>query len=455
MAKDNSFGYKDGKLSMKMDRESVVELTSAYSSRNTRVLRNNELQMISLGGLFKAGSQFFEMSSDGLQIGELYSLCIAENPKECYVDPRVFNFVNNELTKRNKGISFLDCMKMNIVDYTNVTSEKQKSLESEFASFIKDEGVWAALPPFEAGFYMDDSQRHYFDWLITDIDQDMSYFDMNVRVYAKNPVMNKDVSESHAWFCWQWIDVRVHLLSKEEHTVLNYFHPDVIKTVASHYKQYLKNGIKILPILSQPNNIDQFDHYGMKNQSEAAFDASPYRVGGKVITNDNFFPSLKEKVLKGKFVDEQGILNKKDIANYLDYLETTCFNDWDSFVNVHVACFSLINSFVHLNYVMQNRSESRSYGRKVISDVADTIGSSVENNRREWSFGDINVTSKDKPKRITKENIHRMYKTLSWNRRSHIRHYKSGKTVVVKSSVCHRDVDKQPEVTPQTIYRGR
>lgn len=442
MAKDNSLIEEIKRSSAKLSsedrrivRKNTADIISSYNARNTVMLSNHELQRETLRKLLDMGSRIFDMSEK--RLGDLYPLSIAETSKEGFIDYRIYSFVNNELTKRNKGISFSDCMKMNIVDYTNVTSEKQKSLESELVSFVKDEGVWAALPPFEAGFYMDDSQRHYFDWLITDIDQDMSYFDMNIRVYAKNPVVNKDALESHAWFCWQWIDVRVHLLSKDEFAALDFFHPDVIKHMASY------------PPLTE------FDYLKQKNQPDTAFDSSPYRVGGKVIINDNFFPSLKEKVLKGKFVDEQGILNKKDIANYLDYLETTCFNDWDSFVNVHVACFSLITSFVHLNYVMQNRSESRSYGRKVVSDVADTIGSSVENNRREWSFGDINVTSKDKPKRITKENIHRMYKTLSWNRRSHIRHYKSGKTVVVKSSVCHRDVDKQPEVTPQTIYRGR
>ena len=56
--------------------------------------------------------------------------------------------------------------------------------------------------------------------------------------------------------------------------------------------------------------------------------------------------------------------------------------------------------------------------------------------------GKIRIISESKPRRVTKSSIRR-YRLDSWERRGHVRHMKSGKTVYIKAQTMHRKKSRQ------------
>lgn len=111
----------------------------------------------------------------------------------------------------------------------------------------------------------------------------------------------------------------------------------------------------------------------------------------------------------------------------------------------------ILEMFQYINYMLSSRSTSSSTLRKITS----VYSPNPENTelRKERHFGKIKTISVKKPHAVNQQNVHRVYTTISWQRRSHVRHLKSGRVVPVKSATCTRHGVESTEV-PQVIYRA-
>lgn len=111
------------------------------------------------------------------------------------------------------------------------------------------------------------------------------------------------------------------------------------------------------------------------------------------------------------------------------------------------------------NYIIDSNSPKTKYTRSGTSSTPRVSASSyVEGEKaisqpvtRIYADSVLSVVSRQKPKRITPENIRKVYKTLAWDRRGHVRQYKSGKQVWVKQTTCHRQGSEEKDAKPRTI----
>ena len=115
-----------------------------------------------------------------------------------------------------------------------------------------------------------------------------------------------------------------------------------------------------------------------------------------------------------------------------------------------VCCSALIEMFIYINYMLSQKSTSSSTLRHITSIYVPSTDTSEL--RKERHFGKIKLISEKKPRAVNATNVQRIYTTLSWQRRSHIRHLASGKIVPVKSAICKRR-NAEDASAPQVIYK--
>ena len=124
----------------------------------------------------------------------------------------------------------------------------------------------------------------------------------------------------------------------------------------------------------------------------------------------------------------------------------------DSGLNSMLFCSAgpIIEMMLYVNYLLSQKSTSTSTHRTVSSIyLPNTENPEI---RKERHFGKLKVVSEKKPRSVNADNVHRVYTTVSWQRRGHLRHYASGKVVPVKSAICKRhNMDKVP--APQVVYK--
>lgn len=105
------------------------------------------------------------------------------------------------------------------------------------------------------------------------------------------------------------------------------------------------------------------------------------------------------------------------------------------------------------NYMLsKNRpiAERGKYTKHKVHEIQETDPSKMPKKQIIRSVGGIKIKSVKIPKMPTEESV-RKYKVSSWNKRGHVRHYKNGKIVYIKPTVCQRKCFKGNGNPLQTI----
>lgn len=350
------------------------------------------------------------------------------------IESKVSECIISMLNNYNTGISQEQFYQNNIVDSTDVTEEDMRSVNAEVIQYCKDNGAFAALPPFEEGSFIDRTERRYTHWKVLDVEED--YFRISMDHY---PLMFQGTSEdpqhknvdfsglSHTcWYLACHVDVKVKVLTKAEHIAMLKYHPDfagLSEDVISKIRTDLISDII----------------------------RSACHVGGVVEDYTFYLPKDLQKIVKkGKYSTSDGaILNgswiRDVVANTLE-----CATDRDLQSMLFCSSGPILEMFQYINYMLSSGSTSSNTLRKITS-VYSPNSTDIEL-RKERHFGKIKTISVKKPYAVNQQNVHRVYTTISWQRRSHVRHLKSGKVVPVKSATCFRHGVESAEI-PQVIYQ--
>lgn len=357
-------------------------------------------------------------------------------PAEFDYTPLVTDCIMGMLNKYNSGITQDQFYAMNIIDTTDVTESEMASVNQEVITFCKENGCYAALPPFEEGAFVDQTERRYIHWKVLDIQEDyfLIKFDHYPVIFAANDVLEKpyniDVSivERTCWYRAGSVTVKVKVVTDDEHMKMLEMHPEYLEFIKTH-----KNSPDVLRRLS-------------------AYLKTSCHVGG-VLEDSTYYLSedFKKILKKGKYYTSDGqFVNGTWVRDAINgTLEVATDFGWKS-IN-YVSLGPVVEMFVYINYMLSQKSTSSSTVRHITPIYAPS--SAFVETRKERHFGKLKVISEKKPRSVNATNIHRVYSAISWQRRSHLRHYKSGKIVPIKSAVCKRhNVETIP--APQVVYRA-
>lgn len=146
----------------------------------------------------------------------------------------------------------------------------------------------------------------------------------------------------------------------------------------------------------------------------------------------------------------------KSTAVYLSKLQEGTWADTHEYdfngTTTHLFLVQTIvtNLMLEQNRPVTNRKKPSTAKPKV--ETKTNFNPEVQSQRKTRTVGPISVKSISVPHAPTKKSVVK-YMMESWNRRGHIRHYKSGKTVYIQPTVHHRHAlkDKTSQPAPTTI----
>lgn len=350
------------------------------------------------------------------------------------IESKVSECIISMLNNYNTGISQEQFYQNNIVDSTDVTEDDMRAVNDEVIQYCKENGAFAALPPFEEGSFIDRDERRYTHWKVLDVEED--YFRISMNHY---PLMFKDTDAnknhenidfnqlSHkCWYLACHVIVKVKILTKDEHIAMLKYHPDLV-------------GVS--------------DDIIAKIRADLISDLirSSCHVGGVIEEYEFYMPKDLQKIVKkGKYVTPDGsILNgtwvKDVIYNTLEYAV-----DRDLHSMLFCSAGPILEMLLYINYMLSSGTITSTTLHKITSVYAPNAETTEL--RKERHFGKIKTISVKKPHAVNQQNVHHVYTTISWYRRSHVRHLKSGKVVPVKSATCTRHGVESTEI-PQVIYK--
>ncbi len=379
---------------------------------------------------------------------------------------KIAEFIYTNLSLRNKGISKEEFYANNIVDFTDVLVEDMYPLDKagkpsmckDWFNYSIQNGHYAALPPFEEGSFIDRRERRFIKWKVLDVSDD--HYDMELENYPLFADSDHPVKDNDCWFMATRFVVRVSFLDDEQRRYVLLNSPDIINSIDERFTTYEELMESWNKYLEAKKLIESgtavysplYSHYSeMEEVVKNAVSCDNAMVGGRILEGEFYTPKAFEKIReKGKYIASDGtILNKADVCRVIDdSIKETMGYAWQSMK--FVAIGPLIEAFSYLNFVLSSPETDTKTIRKISSSYA--LSEDDQEIRRERHFGKIKVVSEKKPKTVTKENVERIYTTLSWQRRSHLRHLKSGKVVPVKSSVCRRKGSDNTS-DPKVIYK--
>lgn len=350
----------------------------------------------------------------------------------------VSEVIYNMLTAYNTGITEDQFYSLNILDATDVSEDDMRSVNDGVIEYCKENGCYAALPPFEEGAFIDHSERRYTHWKVLDVCEDYFRLQMDhypiifvdpedsVKFHIKRFTKNYSEISHPCWYRSCRTIVKVKLLDTEEHMEAISRHPDI---------QQIKDKTKLQTVLRRLSNT-------LKTK---------YHVGG-VIESYEYYTNhdLKKIMKKGKYSTSDGTLvNGRWIKEVISDNLSPAMNTGLTSI---LFCSSgpIIEMFVYINYLLSQKSTSVSTLRTVSSRYIPGV-ESIET-RKERHFGKLKVISEKKPKAVNDTNIQRVYTTISWQRRSHLRHLPSGKIIPIKSAICKRH-NLGEAITPQVVYK--
>ena len=352
----------------------------------------------------------------------------------------VRDYITSTLDSYNRGLTQDQFYALNIIDTTGVSEEELDTAANSVIQYCKDNGCYAALPPFEEGAFIDRQERRYFHWKVLEVLEDG--YRMVVEHYPLL-VIDSDTTGKHSGmdftkavrYCWYLsgrVTIKVKALSIDEYKELLSHHPDYIDRAN---KQCGNNARKREELLG---------HLARRMQSVGY-------IGGVVEDYEYFYNhDLTKMRKKGKYFDADGnIINGTWIKEVID---STIEHAGDRGLQslLYVSCGPLIEMFSYLNYMLSNKSTSTSMHRTVSSVYAPNTD--APDLRKERHFGKFTIISEKKPRAVNVQNIQRVYTTVAWQRRSHLRHYASGKVVPVRSATCTRH-NIEGAAAPQVVYK--
>lgn len=348
------------------------------------------------------------------------------------------------LQSYNSGISQEQFYAANILDVTDVAESDLVSANREVLSFCAKNGVLAALPLFETGSYIDAEQGRYISWRVLEIGDD--YFRLCLDHY---PIVAVD-SLSHwkadwhvdhsflshrCWYRGGHIVVRVKSLTASEHRDMISHHPDYVLHADRLCGGDPAKKSKLLSELSERLMADDY-------------------IGGVLEECEFYFPQdLKKICKKGKYYTTSGeLVNGKWVRDLLEPSKPDVQSQLE--FALHSMQFEsmgpVIEMFVYVNYLLSQKSTTSSTLRHITSLYSPV--QRTEELRKERHFGKLRVVSEKKPIAVTSENIQRVYTAVAWQRRGHLRHYKSGKVVPIKSVTCRRH-GVEDATASQVVYK--
>lgn len=152
------------------------------------------------------------------------------------IESKVADCIINMLNNYNISISQDQFYRMNIVDSTDVSEEDMRAVNDEVIQYCKDNGAFAALPPFEEGAFIDREERRYTHWKVLDVEED--YFRISMDHYlllfkdSYTNINHENVNFSQlshkCWYLACHVIVKVKVLTKEEHMAMLKYHPDLV-----------------------------------------------------------------------------------------------------------------------------------------------------------------------------------------------------------------------------------
>ena len=119
-------------------------------------------------------------------------------------------------------------------------------------------------------------------------------------------------------------------------------------------------------------------------------------------------------------------------------------------VHLFLAKTTVTNLMLEQNRPTIRRERTSTTTPKI--EIRTDFNPETQSQRRTRTIGPISIKSVSVPHAPTKKSVMK-YMMESWNRRGHIRHYKSGKTVYIQPAVHHRHAlkDKTTQPAPTTI----
>ncbi len=350
---------------------------------------------------------------------------------------KVDSYIKSALDSYNTGISKEQFYSMNIVDATDVSMEDMNSVRTELIQYCKDNGCYAALPPFEEGAFIDKSERRYFHWKVLEVQED--YYRMELDYYPLL-IVDFDTTGKHegidfrklshpCWYLAGRTTVKVKVLSDAEYIEMLSHIPEYVdheKELGNHKDEILHKFYDLLKSMNYVGGaIEGYEYYYTK-------DLMKIRKKGKYSTPN------------GEFIN--GAWIRQTIDATLEHVA-----DRGRHSMLFVSAGPIIEMFTYINYMLSLKSTSSSTLRKITSIYVPN--SEHAETRKERHFGKLKMISEKKPRAINAHNIQRIYTTMSWQRRSHIRHLASGKIVPVKSAICKRH-NADDAIAPQVVYKA-
>lgn len=356
--------------------------------------------------------------------------------------PLVADCVMNMLNGYNTGITQEQFYSQNIIDVSDVTEEMGRAVNAELIQYTKENGCYAALPPFEEGSFIDTTERRYIHWKVLEVQED--YYRMVLDhypiIFADNDtsgnITSKDLStlDRKCWYLAGRMTVRVKVLTDDEHREMISHHPDFVR-----YSLTMCNG-------DTKKQGDLLTRLASRLKS-------PYHIGGVIEDYIYYIPHDYMKIRKkGKYYTADGtMVNGAWVKEAIDTtLKTVSYYGLESMLFVSTG--PMIEMLAYINYMLSQKSTTGSSTLRHFTSIY-VPNSDAPELRKERHFGTIKILSEKKPKAITAQNIQRIYTTAVWQRRSHVRHLASGKVVPVKSAVCKRH-NLDDGATPQVIYKA-
>lgn len=348
-------------------------------------------------------------------------------------------YVLHTLNKCNSGLSQEEFYSANIIDATNVTETDMHNNNDNTCQFIKDNGCYAALPPFEEGSFIDGMEKRYIHWKILDIGDD--YFRLKLDHYPNISFHNPSgdyiedfYTHRYCWYLACSMTVKVKVLNDEEHMQMISHHPDFVRNS-----------------LSMCNGDRQKQQMLLRKLSKRL--KSEIYIGGIIEDCEYYMPQDFRKLnKKGKYYTESGeYINATLIRDIIDVSKEHASRGMDYALHTmkFVSTGPLLEMFTYINCMLSQKTTTSSTLRQISSVYAPTTDN-VEL-RKERHFGKLTIVSEKKPRSVNVQNVQRVYTMASWQRRGHLRHLASGKVVPVKSAVCNRrGAENIP--APQVIY---
>ena len=340
----------------------------------------------------------------------------------------VADYLQTTLGGFNTGLSEEQFYAMNIVDATDVSIADMQAVKDKFIQYCTDNGCYAALPPFEEGSFIDKAERRYFHWKVLDVHED--YYRLEVEYYplfllSSSGLHTQGDFSNFSHSCWYLAGrttIKVKFLDAAEYLDLLSYNPDYSPSTKSLTSDWVSDFLNTSHYIG--GVVEAYEYY-------YTHDLEKIRKKGKYYTSD------------GEFIN--GAWVKEVVDTTLDQAA-----DRGRKCMLFVCCSALIEMFIYINYMLSQKSTSSSTLRHITSIYVPSTDTSEL--RKERHFGKIKLISEKKPRAVNATNVQRIYTTLSWQRRSHIRHLASGKIVPVKSAICKRR-NAEDASAPQVIYK--